>query len=418
MLNDSQGLKITTHSSAAIAAVDRFIDASLRYGNVSVILKAIAADPTCAIAHAYAAAHYLSQESFKGHRLALPHLKAAKQYQQFATEREQAYIAAIDAWAQGDIVQAISQHEFIAEQFPQDLISVQQGQYHYFYRGESQKLLQIAASVLPANTDNHYLYGMLAFGLEQCHELSEAEAMARQAIALNRQDPWAHHALAHVMETQGRSAEGIAWMERNADTWENCNTLLYTHNWWHIALFYLKEDPRQALAIYDHHLWGRGCKHSPKDQVGAISLLLRLEMQGVDVGNRWQELGLYLIPRIHEHTLPFQDLHYIYALTRAGQSSLAQKMLQSMETYAKTGSSSLRRLWTGVVLPTARSLVAYARAEWSTAIAELEPVLPHLSMIGGSHAQRDLFRQMYTHARLQNNFHSREDAFKTYKFSH
>jgi len=30
---------------------------------------------------------------------------------------------------------------------------------------------------------------------------------------MNRYDPWVHHAVAHVMETQGRLEEGIAWME-------------------------------------------------------------------------------------------------------------------------------------------------------------------------------------------------------------
>jgi len=59
---------------------------------------------------------------------------------------------------------------------------------------------------------------MLAFGLEQCHRLQEAEEVGRRAIAINCHDPWAHHAVAHVMETLCRFDEGIAWMESPADT--------------------------------------------------------------------------------------------------------------------------------------------------------------------------------------------------------
>lgn len=66
---------------------------------------------------------------------------------------------------------------------------VQQGQYHYFYLGDRQGLLKIAEKVLPANANQSYLYGMVAFGLEQCHCLREAEQMAQQAIEINACDP-------------------------------------------------------------------------------------------------------------------------------------------------------------------------------------------------------------------------------------
>jgi len=95
----------------------------------------------------------------------------------------------------------------------------------------------------------------------------------------------------------------------------------------------------QVLMLYDTHIWGRACKASSKDQVGAISLLLRLELQGVEVGARWQRLGNYVIARIHEHALPFQDLHYVYALARAGQAELVTEMLSSMQPCAKTTNS-------------------------------------------------------------------------------
>ena len=110
MLTDSQGLEVTTDSAVAIAAIDAFAEQSLGYGNdVLVIDKAIAADPTCAIAYAHAAAHYLSLESAEARLEALPYLQAAKKYLVQGNEREKLYVEAIFSWARGDIHQAIAQ---------------------------------------------------------------------------------------------------------------------------------------------------------------------------------------------------------------------------------------------------------------------------------------------------------------------
>lgn len=403
MLRDAQGLKVTTTSGTAIAAINQFVDQSLSYGNqAEVILTAIAADPTCAIAHAHAAAHYLSQETAGDRMMAVPYLQAAKTHMVQTTKREQLYIRAILAWASGDTQQAIAYHEEIAQQYPRDLASVQRGQYHYFYLGNKAGLRQIAEKVLPANRENHYLYGMIAFGLEQCHQLAAAETVGRQAIEINRHDPWAQHAIAHVMETQGRMDEGIAWMESFSDTWTNCNSMLYTHNWWHVALYYLeKAEISDVLRLYDAHVWGRAAKQSAKDQVGAISLLLRLELRGVDVGDRWQELVPFLAARIHEHALPFQDLHYVYALARAGRTELVNEMLFSMQAYARKALPENQKTWVEVAIPAAKGMAAHATREWERAIADLKATLPRLHQVGGSHAQRDMFEQVYLHAWLQ-----------------
>ncbi|MFN6570848.1 tetratricopeptide repeat protein [Dendronalium sp. ChiSLP03b] len=403
MLKDTQGLVVTTDSAKAIAAINHFIERSLGYGKdaETVILQAITADPTCALAHAYAGAYYLTQESSKAWQQAQPYLQAAQQYLAKITNREQLYVQAILAWANKEIDVAIAFHEEITNQFPHDLISVQQGQYHYFYTGNQEKLLEIAQKVLSSNSEQHYLYGMVAFGLEQCHQLKAAEKMARIAIALNRYDPWAHHAIAHVMETQGRVDEGIAWMESFADTWENCNSMLYTHNWWHIALYYLElGNYQKVLSLYDTHIWERANKQSPKDQVGAISLLLRLELRGVDVGNRWQGISPYLYSRIDEHALPFQDLHYVYALAKARLHEWVNEMLQSMQYHALSINPFLRRSWLEVAIPAARGMVAHAKGDFNTTVAELKPVLSRLHEVGGSHAQRVLFGQVYQDAVL------------------
>lgn len=397
MLLDSQGLEVTTDSLLTIAAIDRYTDQALAYGKDAVaIFKGIEADPTCAIANAHAAAFYLSHECAESRRKAVPYLEAARRYKHKATEREQLFICAVEAWEMGAIDQSIAYTEELAEKYPRDLIAVQLGQYHYFYQGNKEALLKIAEKVLPANRENHYLHGMIAFGLEQCHRLDEAEAVGRRAVAMDRNDPWAQHAVAHVMEMQGRLEEGITWMESHSDTWENCNSMLYTHNWWHVALYYLeKEDIQNVLKIYDAHLWGRAWKESPKDQVGVISLLLRLELRGVDVGRRWQELVPYLIPRIHEHSLPFNDLHYVYALARAGQAELVTEMLLSMQAYADGANPFIKQTWNEIAVPTARGLAAHAQGEWEKTSAYLGLTVHRLQAIGGSHAQRDLFEQVY-----------------------
>lgn len=404
MYQDRQGLTVTTDSAQAIAAINQFIHEYLVYGREAetTITQAVEADPTCAIAHAYAAAYYLSQETAIARQQAIPHLAQAQRYSPQATEREQLYIQAIAAWSTGDIDGAIALHNSLAQRFPQDLISMQQGQYHYFYQGNKTGLLQIAETVLPANSNDPYLLGMLAFGLEQCHRLPEAETVGRQAIALEPHNPWGHHAVAHVMEMQGRSQEGIAWMEAFAPLWEGCNSMLYTHNWWHVALFYMAEGELQhALTLYDQHIWGKARHDSPKDQVGAISLLLRLELRGADVRSYWQQLAPHLLPRLHEHALPFQDLHYVYALARAGYPSWVEEMLSSMKTHAQTLNPAQRPIWTEIVCPTAQGLVAHAMGNWQSAIAQLKPVLAQLWKVGGSHAQRQLFKQIYRDAQLQ-----------------
>ncbi len=409
MLEDAQGLAVTTDSPAAIAALNRFTQQSLGYGNAAetALLQGNAADRECVLIHAYTAAYYLAQEEAISRQRAIPHLNAAQRRLGDVTERERWTVQAVSAWAEGNINRAIAWHQAIVETYPQDLLAVQQAQYHYFYQGESTLLLKIAEKALVANVCHHYLYGMVAFGLEQCHQLAAAEAMARRAIALNRDDPWAHHAIAHALDAQGRIDEGITWMERHADTWADCNSMLYTHNWWHIALYYLAKGAFQTvLNLYDVHLWGRARKDSPKDQVGAIATLLRLELRGVDVGHRWQDLSHYLTPRLHEHFLPLQDLHALYALARTDQTDAVSTMLESMKCHAQAVHVCERAAWAEVALPAAKGMVAYAQGHWSAAIAHLKPILPRLHTIGGSHTQRDIFWQLYGDA-LQKNEHHR-----------
>ena len=65
------------------------------------------------------------------------------------------------------------------------------------------------------------MLGCHCFALEECDRHAEAEPHGRAAVALNPADLWSTHAVAHVLEMQGRQEEGIAWHRtgRPATTW-------------------------------------------------------------------------------------------------------------------------------------------------------------------------------------------------------
>jgi hypothetical protein len=147
-------------------------------------------------------------------------------------------------------------------------------------------MLRIASRILPANADLSYAHGLAAFAYEQCHLLEDAERAALTAISLQRKEPWAHHALAHVLLTRGRNDEGRAFLDEMKDTWTDLNSFMLTHNWWHLLLVMIEQgEGEKALGHYATQIWGVWKEYS-QDQIGAVSLLARLELAGIDVGDR------------------------------------------------------------------------------------------------------------------------------------
>jgi hypothetical protein len=217
---------------------------------------------------------------------------------------------------------------------------------------------------------------------------------------MERKEPWAHHALAHVMLTQGRIHEGHAFLSEVSDSWVGLNSFMVTHNWWHQALFALElERHAEVLSLYDEQVWGVA-KDYTQDQVNAVSLLARLELAGADVGDRWQDLADHLLQRTADQVLPFLDMQYLYGLARAGRMQ-ADQLLHNIETHAAQAPRGLEHAWQRVCVPASRGLLAHARGDWQRAVDGLGEALPRLTEIGGSHAQRDLFSQLHIDALIR-----------------
>lgn len=399
--HDHLGNPVSTTAPDVLAGLNDFVGGFLAYETRAERIVAVAdAHPDEVLANVYAGFLWLFLESPQGPVHARRYLAAAEQHAAGANAREQAHVEILRHWIAGDIPTVLQQAEALTTQFPHDLAIVKLQQYLAFNRGDSPQMLRAILKVLDVNADVAHAHGMAAFSYEQCHRLADAEQAARQALALQRKEPWAQHALAHVLLTQGRIEEGTAFLESVRDTWVDLNSFMLTHLWWHLAVFYLSRGrTAEALAIYDEHAWGVSKTYS-QDQIGAVQLLTRLELVGADVGARWDDLADHLAARGPDTVEPFLSLLYLYGLARA-QRPEAEVLLAAIEGRAQQAPADIRDTWARVAWPAAQGLVAYARGEFEPARRRLGEALPGLVGIGGSHAQRDLFNQLQLSAELR-----------------
>jgi hypothetical protein len=394
MRRDYLSNPVDAQSDATLRGIDDFIEGYLAYERrAERILAAADAEPGSCLANVYSGLLWMLLEAPAGARHAAKYLCAAERAAPQATRREQLNTAMLRSWVDDDLARTLHLCDQISDEFPRDLVIVKTHQYLEFNRGNSAEMLRVALKVMEANADVAYVHGMAAFAYEQCHLLDEAETEARAALDMRRKEPWAQHALAHVLLTRGRIDEGARFLEQAADTWTDLNSFMATHMWWHLALFYLSQGRgRRALELYDRHCWGVAKDYS-QDQIGAVSLLARLEFAGVDVGARWQELADHLAARAHDTVLPFLTLQYLYGLARAGRPE-ADLLLESVRRRADTAPSFSREAWQDVALPGCEGLYAYAHGDYAKAWRHLASCVPRMAEAGGSHAQRDLFEQI------------------------
>ena len=400
-MQDCLGNELSSASAHSLAGVDDFISGFLGYQTRAVnVLAAADAAPDALMAQIYAGMLMMFSESSDAPERARPYLDRAHARAADGTEREQMNLAMLAAWVAGNLPKALAIGEEIVTAYPRDLAALKLHQTFNFNRGNAPEMLRLARMAEPHNADNPHLLAMLAFGYEQCHLLSKAEAAAWRALEFDRTQPWAHHALAHVMLTEGRVTEGIGFMQDASETWTGLNSFMLTHNWWHLALFHISTgETDKVFALYDSRCWGVEKDYS-QDQIGAVSLLARMELAGMDVGDRWEDLGAHLKARETDTLQPFMTMQYLYGLARAGLPE-ADRLMQAVVDRAAGAAPFERLVWAEVALPACRGLLAHARGDYGTAVGQLGLAMPRMMEVGGSHAQRDLFAQVLLDAHIR-----------------
>lgn len=325
--------------------------------------------------------------------------------------RENLWIRALREWLEGRPSGAIAAMEEALRHNPRDTLSAKVGHAIRFILGDAKGMRASIEQILPAHDENHplrgYLLGCHAFALEETGDYAAAEAAGREGLVFSPDDAWGLHAVAHVYDMTAAPGEGIALIENNRSAWDHCNNFRY-HVWWHKALLHLdRGETDVALSLYDQKI--REDKTDDyRDIANATSLLMRLELEGMDVGDRWTELADFSENRTQDGCLVFADLHYMLALGAAGRQEAAGDMALRFTIDAKKqGEMPARVADPGIAAIT--GLHSFAEARWDTAFMNLAAARPAMQTIGGSHAQRDVFERMTIDAGIRAGFYSQTE---------
>lgn len=390
-MKDTLGLKLSGGNARAIDLLEQALHEFRCFaGNpVATAEAALAEAPDLVMAQVLRAWLYLLSSEAGAVAPARESLAAARELPH--NEREAWHLRAIAQLCDGQWRAAALTLEDLSAHYPLDTLALQAGQQIDFFVGDSRMLRDRIARALPAWSAGmpgwHAVLGMQAFGLEETGDYLRAERLGRQAVDLQPNDAWAQHAVAHVMEMQGRRDEGIEWMRGN-EGWQT-DSFLAVHNWWHLALYHLAQgDSAEVLALYDGPIHG----HRPEIHVellDASALLWRLTLAGADVGTRWAALAERWAPFAGDGHYAFSDWHAAMAFVGAGREDLLQTLLQA-QADAMTRSDDNAAFTSEVGFAATRAFIAYGQQDWARAVALLRPVRNQSHRFGGSHAQRDV----------------------------
>ncbi|MEM7496540.1 MAG: tetratricopeptide repeat protein [Pseudomonadota bacterium] len=286
---------------------------------------------------------------------------------------------------------------------PQDMLALKLDQAIRFVLGDRRGMLVRTNAALPAYGDHAhegFALGCHAFALEENGAYAAAERAGRRGLEHAPNDAWGLHAVAHVYDMTARNETGIAWLGRQTEAFAHCNNF-GAHVWWHLALFHLDRGAYdEVLALYDARI---RTEHTDdyRDISNGAAMLTRLEIEGVPVGDRWEELAGLAENRVEPGCVVFADLHYLLALEAAGRRGAADRMIARLASDAQASDHDMHEVAAVAGLPAARGLAAFRAGKYGIAFDALRGCRGSLQSVGGSHAQRDVFSRLMIEAGIR-----------------
>jgi len=396
-MKDARGLDVTSDDATAVAAAGDFAARLLRLDQgVEAILDVAKHWPDTPIVQLYAATFWLYGQTDGALETAAVHLRACDALAM--NTRERALHRALALWHGNDNLRAVEAMEAITTEWPSDLLTAKIAEFLYYVLGQQYMGPRFRAHMRRlegAHAEDPDFLAMTAFASELCSDYAAAEAVAERALAIEPRNPWAQHALSHLLIRQGRVAEGLARLESFLPLLATCGRPIHCHDAWHLALLHLEQlDVAAAMRVFRTHIWGITADFVV-EQLDAIALLWRIEMAAGPMDAQWPSIAEHIAPRALETFMPFMNAHYVYALARAGRTDVVEAALAGVRARSAADDEEAKRVWAPVGRAVIEAAAAFGAGDRARAAALLDPVMPMMTSIGGSDAQDDLFRQTY-----------------------
>ena len=351
-----------THRGSSSAEVDRII----------------ADDPHCVFAHCLRAAQIVLADNDAARTKLAASIEVIEAVSADTDDVARRHADGARAWLDGDSRLAAERYGAIVEDWPHDILALVVAHALDFRLGQRRMLRDRIAQVLPAWDDtvpgHASVLTMYAFGLEENGQYDRAEHAARRALALDPGLPAAIHVISHVMEMQGRTREGLAFLAATEPAWAE-GTGFSVHLAWHKALFHLDAvDPRSALTVYDAQIAKPGASDISV-LADASALLWRLQLRNVEVGGRWRALADRWEAQSLTGVRPFFVVHAMMAFAAAGRTNAAKRAFQALPRTDATGASPSPPEEM-LAAPFCEALLAYARNDYAECVEWLTQRAP------------------------------------------
>ncbi|MGD8418990.1 MAG: tetratricopeptide repeat protein [Gammaproteobacteria bacterium] len=398
-ITDSRGLALTAPDPDAVERFDAIINDIFYYRPDAPdrLDELVQQCPDFVLAQVYKGYSLASEGALDTPREALPYLRRAEALP--ANLRERLHQEALRAWIAEDFSARDATWEQILIRWPLDLLALHQYSGTLFWSGDKRHQAEVTAGLASHWKSGipgcGHFFSAHAFAMEEVGQYAVAESYAREALALEAQDLWALHALAHVLEMQGRIDEGVELLE-DAARYLNDYNLFRGHLWWHLSLFKLVQGRfDETLELFDREIFPQASSFYLDIQNGA-SLLARLEFQGVDVGTeRWERLAQASLGSATQTTVWYTAMHHVMALERSGRMSAVQATLDYLRS---SGTASGQA---AVAHDLSRAASAFYRDRPREALERMLAVGSRRGGLGASHAQQDLYDQIMVAAALE-----------------
>jgi tetratricopeptide (TPR) repeat protein len=395
MLTDIRGVPVSYHDTGAIEGLERAIEMSLTFRGdaIAEIDKVLKEHPDFMMGWLFKAGWLTQSMETRIYDVMVSALDEAEKRLKTANDREIGHYEAVKSWINGDFFGAVQKWEAVIVQYPMDLFAIELVHYTHVLLGDIAGQRDVVARVSVLWDESvpgyEFMLGFYAFGLEENRDFSDAEDHARRALSIRPDHPYAVHAVSHVMEMRGRQTGGIRFMLERSKSWGTSN--FANHLWWHTSLYHLDiEQYDKVYDIFDNHLDSRRKGGNKYEELDAASLLWRINLVGLESGDRWKHLADKWEPAAQDTLYAFNDVHAMLSFVSDDRIDAQEKLLSANERYLENASDANVAMSREIGLPFCLAMRDFKAEHYGACVDRLLPVRYMTHRLGGSFAQRDI----------------------------